>query len=136
MIENTKNIFSISSGIDSNFHSIKDLTFDIKYATSKNYKLKQYDSNREISPKLRRNYSPASNKKKLPKGATFKVRYSCSKNNKELYPINLNNSNINNNSNKNNNRNYSKQNTITFKRKNMDKRQSYLNQGYRVKMKD
>ena len=133
IIENTKNIFSISSGIDSNVHSIKDLTFDIKQATSKNYKLKQYDSNCEISPNLRRIYSPASNKKKLLEGATLKSRYSCSKNNKdnkELCPINLNNSN------KNNNSHFSKQNTITLKKKKIDKRQSYLSQGYRVKIKD
>ena len=85
----------------------------------------------EISPKLIRNFSPIMNKKKLLKGMN-KSRLSCSKNNINLYPLNIiskkSDNNINNN---NNNNSLSKQNTITFKKKKIDKRKSYLSQGYR-----
>ena len=51
------------------------------------------------------------------------------KNNIELYPINSNSS-------KKNNKQFSKQNTITFQNSKIDKRKSYLSQGYRVKRKE
>jgi hypothetical protein len=127
IIENTKNLFKISSGIDSN--ELKDSNVDIKRSTSKNYKVRPYESIGEMSPKLMRNFSPIMNKKKYPKVNIPKARVSCIKNNIALYPIN-------NNSSKKNNNQISKQNTITFQKKAIDKRKSYLSQGYRVKRKD
>ena len=127
IIENTKNLFKISSGIDSN--ELKDSNLDVKHSTSKNYKVRPYESIGEMSPKLMRNFSPIMNKKKYPKVIMPNARYSCKKNNIALYPINSNSS-------KKNNKQFSKQNTITFQNSKIDKRKSYLSQGYRVKRKE
>ena len=132
IIEHTKDLFKIGYGFESNIIDSKDINFEnMKQTFSKNYKIKQLESNGEISPKLIRNFSPIMNKKKLLKGMN-KSRLSCSKNNINLYPLNIiskkSDNNINNN---NNNNSLSKQNTITFKKKKIDKRKSYLSQGYR-----
>ena len=131
IIENTKDLFKIGCGFESNLIDSKDNNFEnIKQSFSKNYKIKKLESNGEISPKLIRNFSPIMNKKKLLKGMN---KFSCSKNNINLYPINIictkkSDNNLNNNN--NNNNSLSKQNTITFNKKKINRRKSYLSQGY------
>jgi hypothetical protein len=124
IIENTKDLFKISSGIESNFYESKDITLDnMRHLTTKNYKLKQLNTNEEIS---RKNFSPVINKNKLklPEPSP-KSRLSCKKNNFSLYPLYMN-------SNKRND--FSKKNSFNVRTK--DKRKSYLSQGYKVKSKD
>jgi len=128
ILEHTKELFKISTGIESSYDS-KDINFgNMRYVSTKNYKNKPTITNDDLS---RNNFSPIINKKKIkilePKGFSPKVRYSCKKNNIALYPLNMasNKKNI-----------LSKNNTNTFKIRNKDKRKSYLSQGYRVKNKD
>ena len=128
IIEDTKELFKITSGIESMYDS-KDINFDnMRYVSTKNYKIKPTNTNEELS---RNNFSPIINKKKIrlvePRIFSPKTRLSCKKNIIPLYPLNI----ISNKKN-----NLSKKNTITFKMRSKDKRKSYLSQGYRVKSKE
>ena len=131
ILENTKELFNINTGIEPNFSESKDATIDnIRHVTTRNFKINQLKTNinEEVNRRLFRNFSPVNNKKKSKyfEGITPKDKPS-SKKNISLYPINAS-------SNKKNN--LSKKNTNTFNIKNRDKRKSYLSQGYRVKSKD
>ena len=128
MIEDTKELFKITSGIDSIYDS-KDINLDnIRYISTKNYKIKATNTNDNLS---RNHFSPIINKKKIklvePRLFSPKTRFSCKKNIIPLYPLNIiSNKKIN----------LAKKNTNTFKVRNNDKRKSYLSQGYRVKSKE
>mgnify|MGYP006873041801 CR=1 FL=1 len=129
--ENTKDLFYINTGIETNFNESKDISFDkIRHVTTRNFKLNQKNSNtnEDVSRRLMRNYSPINIKKKYRyfEGVTPKAKLS-SKQNVSLYQIKVS-------SNKKNS--IAKKNTNTFNIKNKDKRKSYLSQGYRVKSKD
>ena len=131
VFENTKELFNINTGIETNFTESKDISFDnIRHITTKNFKINQLNTNtnEDVSKRLIRNFSPVNNNKKKYKyldGITPKGKQS-SKKNISLFQINAS-------SNKKNN--LTKKNTITFNIKNRDKRKSYLSQGYRVKSK-
>ena len=120
IIKNTKELFKITSGIEPELIDSKYLFDNMRHFTTNNYKLKQINTNEELS---RKNFSPIVNRKKLklPEPSP-KARLSCKKNNVLLYPNNFI-------SNKKNNNIISKRNTNTFNIKN-DKRKSYLSQGY------
>ena len=132
IIENTKKLFRITSGIDTEFYNEKDdLNFDnMRHLTTKNYKIRQLNTNDELN----RNFSPIINKGKLklpefsPK-AKPKSRLSSKKNNFPIYPVKMI-------INKKNNINLFKRNTNTFFIRNHDKRKSYLSQGFHIKNKD
>ena len=128
VFENTKELFNISTGIDTNFPDSKDISFDnIRHVTTKNFKIT--NTNEDVSRRLLRNFSPVNinrKKNKYFEGITPKAK-PLSKKNVSLFPINAS-SNIKND--------LSKKNTNTFNIKNRDKRKSYLSQGYRVKSKD
>ena len=130
IIEDIKELFKIGSGIETEFYYEKDdMNVDnIRHITTKNYKIRQLNTNDELS----RNFSPIINKKKLkiPEPSP-KSRLSSKKNNLSIYPVN-----VNNNSNSNKKNCLSKRNTNTFNIKNHDKRKSYLSQGYHIKNKD
>ena len=133
VFENTKELFNISTGIETSIPDSKDISFDnIRHVTTKNFKISQFNTNtnEDLSRRLIRNFSPVhnNNKKKYKyfEGITPKAKQS-SKKNVALFPINTS-------SNKKNN--LAKKNTNTFHIKNKDKRKSYLSQGYRVKSKD
>ena len=126
IIENTKELFKIASGIETEFYDERDyMNFDgIRHVTTKNYKIRQLNTN----DGLIRNFSPIMNKKKLkiPEPSP-KARLSSKKNNISIYQINMT-------SNKKNK--LSKRNTNTFNIKNHDKRKSYLSQVIHSKDKD
>ena len=131
IFENTKELFYINPGIETNFSESKDISFDnIRHVTTKNFKINQLNTNinEDLGRRLLRNFSPVNNKKKYKyfEGISPKAKPS-SKKNISLFPINSS-------SNKKNN--LSKKNSNTFNIKNRDKRKSYLSQGYRVKSKD
>ena len=129
IIENTKELFRITSGIDTEFYNEKDdLNFEMRHLTTKNYKIKQLNTNDELN----RNFSPTINKRKLklpefsPK---TKPKSRLSKNNFSIFPVKMT-------SNKKNNIKLFKRNTNTFYIRNHDKRKSYLSQGIFIKNKD
>ena len=124
IIKNTKELFKISSGIESNYFESKYITLDnMRHLTTKNYKLKQLNTNEEINKK---NFSPVINKKKTKIPVSPQSGLSGKKNNNiSLYPLNIN-------SNKKND--FSKKNSFNVRSK--DKRKSYLSQGYKAKNKD
>jgi hypothetical protein len=123
VIENTKDLFKISSGLDSTFINSKEINFEnMRHATTK-FKIRQMtnEENKKIySPKITKNKLKLDHKGLSPKAKLSK------KNNFALYPINIT-------SNKRNK--LSKKNTNSFKVVN-NKRNSTLSQGYRVKSKD
>ena len=125
VLENTKELFKINSGMDSTFCNVKEINLEnMRHVSTKNNKMQiqmTHDENKKIiSPKITKNRLRLD-----PKGLSPKVRLSFKKNNLSLYP--------NVASNKKNR--LSKRNTNTFNVKN-DKRKSTLSQGYRVKSKD
>ena len=123
VIENTKDLFKISSGLDSTFINSKEINFEnMRHATTK-FKIRQMtnEENKKIySPKITKNKLKLDHKGLSPKAKLSK------KNNFALYPINIT-------SNKRNK--LSKKNTNSFNVVN-NKRNSTLTQGYRVKSKD
>ena len=123
IIEDTKELFKITSGIETEFYDERDdMNFDnIRHLTTKNYKIKQLNTN----DGLIRNFSPIMNKKKLkiPEPSP-KARLS---NNISIYPINMT-------SNKKNN--LAKRNTNSFNIRINDKRKSYLSQRIHLKNKN
>ena len=123
IIEDTKELFKITSGIETEFYDERDdMNFDnIRHLTTKNYKIKQLNTN----DGLIRNFSPIMNKKKLkiPEPSP-KARLS---NNISIYPINMT-------SNKKNN--LAKRNTNSFNIRIHDKRKSYLSQRIHLKNKN
>ena len=125
IIQNTKDLFKINSGIETDFFGEKDdINFDnMRYVTTKNYKIKQLNTNDEMS----RNFSPILNKRKIKATEpSSKPRLSNKKNNVSIYPINMG-------SNKKNN--LAKINTNSIN-KNYDKRKSYLSRGNHGKSKE
>ena len=127
IIENTKNLFQINSGIDSPI--IPNLEI-IQHLSTKNYKIRQLLTNDDGSKKAINNFSPATKKKSNyydSRVVSPKSKLSLRKNNKTIFNANnLNNKKIL----------ISKKNSNTFNIRTNDKRKSSLSQGYHLKSKD
>ena len=141
ILEHTKDLFQINTGIDSNvnYSEGNDFFFDKRHMTNHNYKIKVFNNNNiinteDISHKITKNYYPSDKKK-------FKFHnQKSSKKNIFLYPF-INNNNSNNQlkktflSKRSQTKYLSNENDINkkFKLKTKDgKRKSYLSQGYRA----
>ena len=132
LIENTRTLFKINTGIESNYFEPKEVTFDkLRHIATNNFKINHLIANEDLSRKLMKNFSPMNHKKKFKFFDDISpINKHSSKKNLGIYPINIS-------SNKKNNLiNYYKKNSYSFNNRNIDKRKSYLSQIYRVKSKE
>ena len=120
--------------MDSSLYESKEITLDnIKYNATKNYKIKTKTINSNNQDLLRRNFSPIINKKKVkifePKAMSPKARPSVRKSILSFCPVNIS-------SNKKITMKEKEKNDNIINSKKLDKRKSFLSQGYNVKLKD
>ncbi len=141
VLEHTKDLFQINTGIDSNvnYSEGNDFFFDKRHMTNHNYKIKVFNNNNiinteDVSHKITKNYYPYDKKK-------FKINNrKSSKKNIFLYPF-INNNSSNNQlkksflSKRSQTKYVSNENDINKKFKlkvKEEKRKSFLSQGYRA----
>ena len=136
VLEHTKNLFHIGTGIDNNIEG-SDIFFDKNHVTNHNYKIKVFNNNNiinsdDINHKLTKNYYERENKKKSKYQQEPK---NSSKKNMVLVPLNSK-KNKNTYLSKRSRTKYMNANHIFIGKqltiKNKDKRKSYMSQGYQA----
>jgi len=136
ILEHTKNLFHIRTGIDNNVDG-NDIFFDKNHITNHNYKIKVFNNNNiinseDINHRLTKNYNERENKKKSKYQQDPK---NSSKKNIILVPLNSKKAK-NNYLNKRSRTKYMNANNIFMRKqltiKNKDKRKSYMSQGYQI----
>ena len=136
IIDHTKNLFHIGTGIDNNIDG-NDTFFDKNHVTNHNYKIKVFNNNNiinseDINNKLAKNYFERENKKKSKYQQEPKK---SSKQNIIVVPLNSK-KNKNTFLSKRSRTRYMNENHIFMGKqltiKNKDKRKSYMSQGYQA----
>jgi hypothetical protein len=136
VLEHTKNLFHIGTGIDNNIEG-SDIFFDKNHVTNHNYKIKVFNNNNiinsdDINHKLTKNYYERENKKKSKYQQEPK---NSSKKNIVVVPLNSK-KNKNTYLSKRSRTKYMNANHIFIGKqltiKNKDKRKSYMSQGYQA----
>ena len=144
IIENTKDLFKINTGIDPNNYEVHEITFDkMRHQTSQNYKIKVFNNNNIINNEdLNISYLKNQGKKQKNKYSNYEYHgygmgNKSSKKNLGVFPVNTLHGKKNNFDTKRTQTKY----TCTFKQMGKqltlkNKRKSFLSQGYLIKRKD